>query len=200
MPKRLLVYGPGTLHFVTFSTYQRRRFLEPDRTRSIVVETLSEMLERHGASCHGFVVMPDHVHALLTVREDSTIADFLKVWKKTSSYRIGRFYEQELTKYRELCPRKCPVWQARYYDFNVFTTRKHVEKLKYIHRNPVTRGLVKKPKDWAWSSFVHYSTGAVGVVEIESWWTNTRREPVSAETHISKARYGAPSASPEKEH
>jgi len=156
MPKRLLVYGPGALHFVTFSTYQRRRFLEPDRTRSIVVETLSEMLERHGASCHGFVVMPNHVHVLLTVREDSTIADFLKVWKKTSSYRIGRFYEQELTKYRELCPKECPVWQARYYDFAVESDEKLPEKIQYMHDNPVTAGLVNAEVDWKWSSSRFY--------------------------------------------
>jgi putative transposase len=46
-----------------------------------------------------------------------------------------------------------------------------VEKLRYLHRNPVKRGLVKKPEDWAWSSFRHYLTGAESVVELESPWT-----------------------------
>jgi putative transposase len=59
-------------------------------------------------------------------------------------------------------------WQARYYDFNVWSERKVVGKLKYIHRNPVERGLVKRPEDWAWSSFRHYLNGEVGVVQIES--------------------------------
>jgi putative transposase len=49
--------------------------------------------------------------------------------------------------------RERPFWQARYYDFNVFTDRKRVEKLRYLHRNPVTRGLVDQPADWKWSSF-----------------------------------------------
>src|ERR1700685_3449645 len=62
-------------------------------------------------------------------------------------------------------------WQARYYDFNVWSERKFVEKLRYIHRNPVTRGLVERPGDWLWSSFRQYFTGADGVVEIESQWT-----------------------------
>jgi hypothetical protein len=51
-----------------------------------------------------------------------------------------------------------------------------VEKLRYIHRNPVVRGLVERPEDWLWSSFRHYFTGADGVVEIESQWTARRRE------------------------
>ncbi|MGD1077098.1 MAG: hypothetical protein ABR881_02155 [Candidatus Sulfotelmatobacter sp.] len=62
-------------------------------------------------------------------------------------------------------------WQSRCYDFNVWSERKFVEKLRYIHRNPVKRGLVARPEDWPWSSFLHYATGQAGVVEIESQWT-----------------------------
>jgi putative transposase len=66
-------------------------------------------------------------------------------------------------------------WQRRYYDFNVHSEEKRVEKLKYMHRNPVKRGLLEKPEDWPWSSFRHYATGHLGVVEIESEWTAFRR-------------------------
>lgn len=59
-------------------------------------------------------------------------------------------------------------WQVRYYDFNVFSERKRIEKLRYIHRNPVERGLVQAPEEWEWSSFRHYLTGEKGRVEIES--------------------------------
>ena len=71
--------------------------------------------------------------------------------------------------------RERPFWQARYYDFNVNTEEKRVQKLRYMHRNPVRRGLAEKPEDWAWSSFRHYATGEVGTVEIESHWTAARR-------------------------
>jgi hypothetical protein len=59
-------------------------------------------------------------------------------------------------------------WQARYYDFNVSSERKFVEKLRCIHGNSVEHGLGERPEDWKWSSFRHYLTGADGVVEIES--------------------------------
>jgi len=58
-----------------------------------------------------------------------------------------------------------PFWQARYYDFK-----------RYIHRNPVKRGLVESPEQWAWSSFRHYISGVEGMVEIESQWTARKRE------------------------
>ena len=44
------------------------------------------------------------------------------------------------------------VWQRRFYDFNVWTARKRIEKLRYMHRNPVARGLVQEPEQWPWSS------------------------------------------------
>jgi putative transposase len=69
-----------------------------------------------------------------------------------------------------------PFWQERYYNFNVWSERKRVEKLRYIHRNPVTRGLCADPHEWPWSSFRHYGFGEVGTVEIESRWTAQRRE------------------------
>jgi hypothetical protein len=53
---------------------------------------------------------------------------------------------------------------------------KPIEKLRYLHRNPVTRGLVSRPEDWEWSSFRHWATGVEGVVEIESQWTARKRE------------------------
>lgn len=51
-----------------------------------------------------------------------------------------------------------------------------LEKLRYLHRNPVKRGLVKEPGDWKWRSFRHYALREIGIVEIESASTATDRE------------------------
>src|SRR6476660_5828452 len=67
-------------------------------------------------------------------------------------------------------------WQKRYYDFNIRNYPQFVEKLKYIHRNPVRAGLCERPEDWEWSSFRHYATGCAGRVEIESERTARKRE------------------------
>ena len=58
------------------------------------------------------------------------------------------------------------VWQKRFYDFNVWNEAKRVEKLRYIHRNPVNRGLVAKPEQWAWSSFRAYAYREKGPVRV----------------------------------
>jgi putative transposase len=156
MPKRKTIDLPGDHHFVTFSTYQRRRFLAPDRTRTIVIATLESCLKEHHAACHGFVIMPDHVHAILTVNPDSNISTFLLAWKKTASYRVKKFYAQELKHYHDLCPEDCPVWQSRFYDFNLGSTDKFDEKLEYMHNNPVVAGLIETAVNWKWSSARFY--------------------------------------------
>ena len=65
------------------------------------------------------------------------------------------------------------IWQARFYDFNVWSDKKRVEKLRYMHRNPVRRGLVREPEEWRWSSFRHYAFGERGAVLV-----NERRPAV----------------------
>jgi len=52
-----------------------------------------------------------------------------------------------------------PFWQHRYYNFNIYREQKLMEKLDYMHGNPVQRGLVARSEDWTWSSARHYVTG-----------------------------------------
>jgi putative transposase len=103
--------------------------------------------------------MPEHVHLLVSEPRAGSLAAAIKALKLSVALRRS----------------ERPFWQARYYDFNVWAAEKEIEKLKYIHRNPVTRGLAEKPDDWPWSSYRHYATGFTGVVEIESTWTAYRR-------------------------
>jgi len=159
MPERRIIDLPGHRHFVTFSTYQRRRFLDSPHTRNIVLEVLQRCLVVHNAGCSGFVVMPNHVHAILFGKPEFQISRFMQVWKKTSSYRLKRFFIREITHYRQLCPENCPIWQASFYDFNVESDKKLNEKLNYMHNNPVNAGLAATSLSWAWSSVRFYDCG-----------------------------------------
>ncbi len=179
MSGRLVRYQQaGDLHFVTFSCYQRLPLLARAEVRELFEQSLETMRSRYDFVVSGYVVMPEHVHILLSEPKSCGLDKAIQAVKLSVSVRQGqgRF------------------WQARYYDFNVYTSRKLVEKLRYMHRNPVARGLAAKPGDWAWSSFRHYCTGERGTVEIESQWTATRRDRVAFATHVSNARHGAPAS------
>jgi putative transposase len=137
--------------------------LDTPFARTICEKALERTRRKYGFFVCGYVVMPEHVHLLLSEPEHGTLATALQAMKQAVSRALGSGDGEAF-------------WQARYYDFNVFSARKRIEKLRYIHRNPVTRGLCAEPQDWLWSSFRHYLSGEEGNVEIESRWTASKRE------------------------
>lgn len=187
MPKGLIRYQQaGSFHFVTFSCYRRQPYLCSPQSRDLFERSLEAMRIRYEFFVAGYVVMPEHVHLLLSEPCRAMLAKALQALKLSVAVQS----------------RERPFWQRRYYDFNVHTEAKRVEKLRYMHRNPVKRGLVENPGDWSWSSFRHWLTGEIGTVEIESQWTARRRGGLPAsflypsnvlQTHIS-VRCGAPTS------
>ncbi|MFL6307395.1 MAG: hypothetical protein ACJ72H_28005 [Candidatus Sulfotelmatobacter sp.] len=69
----------------------------------------------------------------------------------------------------ELWPEEPHVWQHRFYDFNLWSERKRIENLRYMHRNPVRRGLVLQPEQWEWSSYCSYAYHEQGRLKINQW-------------------------------
>jgi len=116
---------------------------------------------------YGYVVMPEHVHLLLSEPKSGTLADAIHYLKLSFAKRLHNLRRAVDTGW---------FWQKRYYDRNIRNMREFTVKLRYLHRNPVKRGLVKEPADWKWSSFRHYALREIGPVEIESEWTVNERE------------------------
>ena len=151
------------MHFVTFSCYRRQPKLGAARARNVFEQSLEAARRTYHFCVAGYVVMPEHVHLLVTEPETKLLSAALQALKQSVSRRLAlRAVEA--------------FWQARYYDFNVCSEKKRIEKLRYMHRNPVTRGLVERAEDWPWSSFRHDATGIEGIVVIESQWTARKRE------------------------
>jgi putative transposase len=144
----------GHLHFVTFSCYRRQAHLGTQTARDLFEDTLERTRRRYDMLVIGYVVMPEHVHLLVSEPKRESLAKGLQALKIS----VARRSRQDL------------FWQARYYDFNVFTEGKRVEKLEYMHRNPVQRGLAGSAEEWPWSSYCYYSSGKEGRVRIESLW------------------------------
>jgi putative transposase len=151
MPPRLhRRQNTGNLHYVTFSCQDRCAYLAGIEAKSIFLAVLEQTRIRYDFNIFGYVVMPEHVHLLVSEPPAKPLSVALAVIKREASSRL---------------PEK-PFWLPRYYDFNIFTTGKHVEKLRYMHRNPVARGLVDKPEEYVWSSFRAYALRERGPVAI----------------------------------
>ena len=142
----------GDDHFVTFSCYCREPYLATAASKDIFLDSLELNRRRYNFEVLGYVVMPEHIHLLISEPLDYEVplSKALQSLKLSVSKRLSQR----------------PFWHTRYYDFNVFTHNKRVEKLKYMHRNPVTRGLVEKPDDWPWSTYRHYKSDEPTPVQI----------------------------------
>ena len=171
--QRIRYQQTGEFHFLTFSSFRRQTYLSTVAAMELFEDALERVRLRYLFAVAGYVVMPEHVHLLVNEPGRGLLSRTVQALKLSVSMRS----------------RERPFWQAHYYDFSVSSHQKFVEKLRYIHRNPVKhpndedlslgtpveRGLVAKPEEWLWSSYRHYQTGMHGTVEIESEWTASER-------------------------
>jgi len=172
MPKGLKrCYGQGDLHFVTFCCYHRRRYLQSVRARNLFVKILDETRRKFDFRLLGYVIMPEHVHLLVSEPRHGSVSRMLQVVKQRVSRAMrgkkrGRSKQLDLH-FGEGMREDRRFWQRRFYDFNVWSDAKRKEKLQYMHANPVKEGLVKHPRDWPWSSFSFYAYDEAGLIRID---------------------------------
>ncbi len=162
MPKGLVRYQQsGCFHFITFGCYHRIPHLNTAAARDLFVHSLETMRLRYDFVVCGYVVMPDHVHLLVSEPKKAILSKAIQALKLSVSVQR----------------RERPFWQRRYYDFNLHNAVKRTEKLRYIHRNPVRSSLVGKPEQWAWSRSSHFGPSraekdyAIPGLKRETWAT-----------------------------
>jgi len=173
-------YGTHDLHFITWSCYRRQPILGTATRRDLLLTILEQARRKYRFVVHGYVVMPEHVHWLITEPEEGDPSVVMKVVKQGFARQL-----------KKKCGSTAPgqgqfwgnapdaVWQKRFYDFSVWSEHKRIEKLRYMHRNPVKRGLVEQPDQWRWSSFRAYFFGERGPVRVnfQEWRSEIKRPP-----------------------
>jgi putative transposase len=173
---------------MTFSCFRRLPLLASGRARNEFLRVLEQVRRRYRFTVAGYVVMPEHVHLLISEPERKSLSAVVQVLKQSVARKLNaRKAALERHGQQRLWQPEGRFWQKRYYDFNVWSASKEREKLRYIHRNPVKRGLVASPEQWKWSSFRFYAYREAGVVKVN--------EPFLS--HPSKtAKGGAPTVGP----
>jgi len=166
------IYDVRHLHFITNSCYRRLPRLGSARGRDRFLTILEQTRRKYRFVVVGYVVMPEHIHLLLSEPEVGGPSTVMQVLKQRSARAL---LPQRKRRDRRQCQLfadsgRRAFWQARFYDFNVWSEKKRVEKLRYMHDNPVKRGLVKSPDEWRWSSYRHYFCGEVGPVQVNVGW------------------------------
>ena len=166
---------PHDVHCLTFSCFHRQPFLRSDRSCRWFAQALLDAKDKHPFDLWAYVLMPEHVHLVLWPQEGTLISPLLKAIKLPVTNRCLQWV-------RRYCPDFLPWMEDRRlggpcahrfwqrgggYDRNLRSVRDVHEKIRYIHANPVRRGLVRRPEEWFWSSAATYETARPGPIPLD---------------------------------
>jgi putative transposase len=174
--------GTNELHFITCSCYHRQPWLANPQRRDLFLAVFEQVRQRYCFVVVGYVVMPDPIHLLISEPEKGDPSRVMQAIKQGFSRRVLKAVRKRrvVTQQELFALGSEHVWPRRFYDFNVWTARKRIEKLRYMHRNPVVRGLVQEPEQWPWSSYRSYAFEEEGVVRINQWGEAKVKMPAPA--------------------
>jgi putative transposase len=169
MPQQHHFYGLNHLHYLTTSTYRRARLFDADRFKRNFITVLGGLRAELAFRIVGYVLMPEHFHLLLWPSDLAHPSQIMQRLEERTAKFILKNLRQNLQFpwcQKMLARVTLPatvhhhahfrVWQRRFYDMNIWSEKKRLEKLNYMHGNPVQRRLVSSPEQWPWSSFRFY--------------------------------------------
>jgi putative transposase len=126
-----------------------------EKEREIILETLDDQRSKASFFLFAFVVMPDHMHLLLSPNSQGLISGITQFKSNAAKRILG------------LRKSRGPLWQPRYFDNIVRRVRDFWKKLEYIHENPVNAELVTRAEDWRWSSINAYSRNISSPIAVD---------------------------------
>jgi putative transposase len=157
------------VYFVTTDTWQKRALFAKAATAQVVLEQLLSCRDRGFYKLHAFVVMPDHLHVLLTPEGTITLEKAMQMIKGGSAYRIRK--EQHLA---------FPVWHEGFHDRRIRNASEYHNCRNYIERNPVEAKLVGTAEEYAFSS----ASGRYGLESSKFDGTSGAKAPASGPANV----------------
>ena len=187
---------PGQAHFITAKTFENKQIFKDDRCCKILLEDIDFYRQRLGFKLLGYVIMPDHLHMIVwwdaDEQKDLTISRIMQAIKSHSAKEIVNYLQlgrrkPSLSPYSKAASEGSPlpdvyywinngivhtpsvdkIWEKTFYDFNIYSPRKMLHKLNYIHQNPARAGFVSKPTDYLYSSARNYYLNDNFLIEID---------------------------------
>jgi putative transposase len=156
MSKLKRLFLPERCYFVTTVVKGRQRLLEDRTVCSMILEDLQFYRIKHGFLLHGYVIMPDHLHILMSVQRDATISQIMHDFKSHTAQVINR-----------TLGRTGVFWQKGFYDHIIRDERDFKKRIDYMHKNPLMSGLVKEMPDYPFSSFRNYYMEDDSMIEMD---------------------------------
>lgn len=139
LPPRLRwIFAHDPLFFVTFCTYERRKFLASDTVHAAFVAFASRSNSQHNIAVGRYVILPDHIHLFVRGTENFQLGTWVGMLKQALAKDIA------LTA-------TSPIWQRGFFDHLLRSDESYAQKSNYVRKNPVRAGLVTNADDWPYS-------------------------------------------------
>jgi putative transposase len=148
---------PGHSYYLGCCLENRRQLLRQDAFAQLLLNLYLAQRDRGSIKLHGYVIMPDHYHVLLSLREEKSISQIVR--------EVHSLFARTCRKMTEI---KGRIWQRRFYDHVIRDKTDWLTKLAYLHNNPLRAGLVENIADYPWSSCRFWETGT-GPVRCDGW-------------------------------
>jgi len=153
------------VYFVTFTTVEWVDIFTRSRYADIVIESLKYCIAEKGLQLHAYVIMSNHIHLIISRTGKPTLSDIVRDFKKYTSTQIIKSIESEPESRRNWMlwifgqagknnphNKNFQLWQHDSHPEELITNEFIMQKLEYIHDNPVKAGIVYRAEDYKYSS------------------------------------------------
>ena len=158
----MMVYKNYYPHYFTATILEWKRLLKPDKYKELIISSLDYMVKANRIAVHGFVIMINHFHLIWHIKEGQVKSDvqrdilkytaqiILKDLRKNHPYTLERFRV-------DASDRRFQIWERNPLSIELYSEKVLLQKLNYLHENPVRAGLVNQPTDYTYSSASFYN-------------------------------------------
>jgi REP-associated tyrosine transposase len=151
-------------HFLTATNLEWKPLLKDDKNKDIVIDSMRYVIKDKRVIIYAFVIMPNHMHIIWQLRagrnREDVQRDFLKYTAQQIKSRVRKLNPADLLLFLvNAKDRKYQFWERNPLSIEIWSEKVFMQKLKYIHENPVRAGLCKHPLDYKYSSARFYYDG-----------------------------------------
>ncbi|MCE5198804.1 MAG: transposase [Armatimonadota bacterium] len=179
--RRYKIFENGTLpHFITWTITAWLPLFVSSKYCDMIVQSLAYCRAKRELLVHGYVIMPTHVHAIVSANDSADLSSILRDSRKYTAREIVNQLKEDGNVLYDWVFRDAArkdgrpegsyrVWQAGFHPETLESEKFVLQKLEYMHNNPLRKGLIEKQEHWRYSSAGLYLNGSGGLLELDAF-------------------------------
>ena len=156
-----MLYSRRYPDYTTITCLEWNPILENDRNKDIIINSLRYLTNEERVVVYGFVIMQNHFHLLWQIMGEHELDEVQRDFLKYTGQQILKIFRNEASSILkdllvEAKDRKYQVWERNSLSIPLWTPKVLIQKLEYIHNNPIRAGLCRYPEEYKYSSARFY--------------------------------------------